>query len=131
VLILQFGLNDSLVIHDDTPGSIVDNLRHMIYAGLDNKSIVVLTTLNPVCGYRKKQNGMIRLTNEGLRQLAAGFEEDFDSFVLADVGAAFAENDPDGGGCALVNTSSYNHPTVEGYNLMAAVIAAAMDPLSW
>jgi lysophospholipase L1-like esterase len=130
VSVLQYGLNDALVIHENTPKAIVDNLRHMIYAGLDNKSIVVLCTLTPTCGYRTLQNEKIQEANEGFRSLVSEFE-DYDSFVLADIGAAFAENDPEGGGCALINTSSYNHPTLEGYALMAAVIAAALEPLAW
>lgn len=130
VSVLQYGLNDALVIHENTPRAIVDNLRHMIYAGLDNKSIVVLCTLTPTCGYRTLQNEMVQEANEGFRSMASEFK-DYDSFVLADIGAAFAESDPEGEGCALINTSSYNHPTVEGYALVAAVIAAALEPLAW
>lgn len=130
VAVLQYGLNDALVIHEDTPGAIAGNLRHMTYAGLDNKSIVVLCTLSPTCGYRTLQNGKVQEANEEIRSMVAELEK-VESFVLADIGKAFAESDPDGGGCALINTSSYNHPTEEGYALMAAVIAAAMEPLAW
>lgn len=130
VSVLQYGLNDALVIHENTPRAIVDNLRHMIYAGLDNKSIVVLCTLTPTCGYRTLQNEMVQEANEGFRSMVTEFE-DYDSFVLADIGAAFAESDPEGEGCALISTSSYNHPTAEGYALIATVIAAALERLTW
>jgi len=130
VVILQYGINDALVIHENTPQSIIDNLRHMIYAGLDNRSIVVLTTLTPACGFRTRQNEMMQAANDGFREMVSEFK-DYDSFVMADIGAAFAENDPDGGGCALISRKSYNHPTEAGYGLMAAVIASSLEPLSW
>lgn len=73
---------------------------------------------------------MVQAANEGFRAMVPEFK-DYNSFVMADIGAAFAENDPDGGGCALISRESYNHPTEAGYRLMAAVIASALEPLSW
>lgn len=130
VVVLQYGVNDSLVVADTTPPGVVENIRQMVYGTLDNKSIVVLTTLTPTCGFRTEQNDMIRQINEGIRELMPTFGED-PAVVLADVGEAFAREDPAGGGCRLISSANYNHPNDTGYRLMASVIAEAMEPLTW
>ena len=130
VVVLQYGINDANVVAETTAPSIVVHLRNMVYGALDNKSIVVLTTLTPSCGYRDEQNGIIQETNRRIRELALEFEKD-PAFVLADVGAAFAEGDPGGGGCRFISPANFNHPNDEGYRLMATVIAETMKPLSW
>lgn len=129
-VVLQYGINDASTISENTAPSIVAHLRNMVYGALDNRSIVVLTTLTPACGYRVEQNEIIQQTNVRIRELALEVEKD-PAFVLADVGAAFAEGDPGGGGCRFISPANYNHPNDEGYRLMATVIAEAMSPLSW
>jgi lysophospholipase L1-like esterase len=130
VVVLQYGVNDASVISENTAPGVVGNLRGMVYAVLDNMSIAVLTTLTPTCGYRVEQNMIIGQINEGIRELAEEFK-DYESFVLADVAAAFNEADPVSGGCRLISSANFNHPNDAGYQLMASVIAEAMTDLSW
>lgn len=129
-VVLQYGINDANVVAETTAPSVVAHLRDMVYGALDNRSIVVLTTLTPACGYREEQNDIIQQTNRRIRELAPEFGKE-PAFVLADVGAAFAEGDPGGGGCRFISPANFNHPNDEGYRLMATVIAEAMRPLSW
>lgn len=130
VVVLQYGVNDASVISENTAPGVVDNLRGMVYAAQDNMSIVVLTTLTPTCGYRVEQNMIIGQINEGIREMALEFEQHPD-FVLADVAAAFSEADPVSGGCRLISSANFNHPNDAGYQLMASVIAEAMEPFTW
>jgi len=126
VVVLQYGVNDAMNDREGTPDAVVGNLRHMVYAAMDRKTIAVLTTLTPTCGFRTRQNETIGRINEGIGRLILEFEG-VDSVVLADVAAAFAE----GGGCSLISGTNQNHPNNAGYRLMARVIADALEPLSW
>ena len=130
VIVLQIGLNDALNVSESGIAGIANNMRHIVGSALANDSVVVLTTLNPVCGSRHGQNEMIQLINESYRQVALEHSTN-EAFVLADVAAAFATNDPATEGCALISSVNYNHPTRVGYDLMAQVIALALEPLSW
>lgn len=130
VVVLQYGVNDALNGGEGTPAAVVGNLRHMINAVQHNRSIAVLTTLTPTCGYREGQNETIGRINEGLREMYAEFEEN-ERVVLADVAEAFVLSDPAGGGCAFISPAHQNHPNAEGYGLMAQIIAETLRPLVW
>ncbi len=130
VVVLQYGVNDALNDREGTPAAVTANLRNMINAALNNKSITVLTTLTPTCGNRTGQNDTIQKINLNLRNLILEYEE-VDSVVFADVAAAFQEADPANGGCDLISPIHQNHPNDSGYRLMASVIARSLERLSW
>lgn len=126
VVIGNSGTNDAL---DNTRAAeSKDNHRGMIKKAVANRTIFVLSTLPPVCGYRATngQNGRVEEINSDLRDLAWEYEDN--SYVIfADVALAFANN----GGCDLIERVDFNHPNDNGNKLMARTITNALASVSW
>ena len=97
VLVLLYGTNDE---HSSLPMSILsrvvqtttNNLRQIANASRANRTLVVLSTLPPVCGSaREFQRNNIIAMNEKIRALGAELRAADDGVFLADAWEAFVQ----------------------------------------
>ncbi len=112
-LIILYGVNDVIMGYSETAA--VNNLRFMVRAAKDNKSVPILATLTPVAfDHAAFASGVQRL-NAAIRQMAA--EEDV---TVADLDDALAWNTmyllPDG-----------LHPNATGNDVMASTFSDSMQ----
>lgn len=105
-LLILYGVNDLIMGYDETAA--LNNLRTMIQAAKDNKTVPIIATLTPVTGgYIGLVSGIERL-NAGIRQIAA---EENVSVVDLDEAMNW---DP-----AYLQTDGL-HPNPAGHDVMAA-----------
>ena len=133
VLIVLFGTNDELLgvprqVTFAFAGTTSGNLRQIVTAARANKTLVVLSTIPPVCG-REGQLSNIVLMNDVIRQLAVEFKDD-DGVFLADAWDAFVKTSPPDG-CALINRDRGNHPNDAGYAVLAQTYYDALGDGRW
>lgn len=104
-LLILFGINDLIMGYGEE--TILVNLRIMIQACIDNKTIPVIATLTPVFkGYRGHSSSVDRV-NSRIRQICSEL-----NVALVDLSEAFDEND------ALMLSDGL-HPNESGHALMA------------
>lgn len=135
VLILLYGTNDEAEglpqsLFSQAASTTSDNLRQIIAAGRANNTIVVLSTLPPVCGHaREAQRANIIAMNEKIRALGAELADEDAGVILADPWTKFLEKAPSDG-CALIGDSG-NHPTDLGYSFLAETYFNALENVAW
>jgi len=136
VLILLYGTNDE---HSSLPKSVFsrvvsttsDNLRQIVYSARANQTIVVLSTLPPVCGpARELQRNNIIAMNVEIRRLGAELRAADDGVYLADAWEAFLSAAPPDG-CSLINPDPGNHPNEAGYAVLARTYYNALGDARW
>jgi len=136
-LILLYGTNDEL---HSLPQAIYareviiptsENLRRIIEACRENRTLVVLSTIPPVCGPgRTRQRANIASMNEKIRQIGVELSSDDFGVMLADPWDAFmAYAPPDG--CALINLEHGNHPNDAGYAVLAEIYHNQLRNVAW
>lgn len=106
-------------------------LRRIALTARANGTLVVLSTIPPVCGEgRANQRQNIVLMNEKIRSLAAELGARDFGVRFADAWNAFLSR---GGsdGCSLIEMSHGNHPNDRGYALLAEVYYDALRDLTW
>jgi len=136
VLILLYGTNDE---HASLPMSVLsrvmsttsENLRQIVNAARANQTIVVLSTIPPVCTpEREFQRNNIIAMNEEIRRLGAELRASDDGVFLADAWEAFISvGSPDG--CSLINMDHGNHPNEAGYAVLARTYYNALADARW
>lgn len=136
VMILLYGMNDQ---HDGLPQSVFraalattsDNLRYMIDAARARKTIVVVSTIPPVCGpSRQFQRVNIESMNKRIQAIAASYQAQDDGVLFADVWEAFLSVAPPDG-CSLINPDPGNHPNDAGYSVLARTYYEALQEVEW
>lgn len=137
VLVLLYGTNDELknlpraAFEREVILPTTEYLRQIAVTARANKTIVVMSTLPPVCGIaRVRQRENIELLNEKIRTLAAELGSRDWGVRFADAWDAFIERGaPDG--CSLISMTSGNHPNDAGYAVLARIYHDALDGLTW
>jgi len=104
-LLILFGVND--LIMDRGEDEVIDNLRYICQAAINNKTIPVIATLTPVDGPHHIWASGVDRVNANIRLMAASM-----NVALVDLDVAF-NWDP------LYLQEDGLHPNVLGYNLMA------------
>ena len=136
VLILLFGTNDEF---NGVPrreffsftGTTSGNLRQIVTAARANKTLVVLSTIPPVCTEsREFQRTNIALENELIVALAADLQAQDNGVFLADAWDAFLTTSPPDG-CGLINLDRGNHPNDAGYAVLAQTYYDALRDAKW
>jgi len=136
-LILLYGTNDELhslpqaVYEREVVVPTSENLRRIIEACRENRTLVVLSTIPPVCGpARTRQRANIASMNEKIRQIGVELSTRDFGVALADPWDAFlAYAPPDG--CALINLEHGNHPNDAGYAVLADTYYDRLSTLAW
>ncbi len=135
VLLLLYGSSDASITALqpplDPPGGAVDrNLRTMIEAARAGRTLVVVSTLPPVCGEgRLYQRERTSAANEKIRSLARELGASDLGVVLVDAWADFLRAAPPDG-CGLIGPSG-NLPTDDGHAALAATFAGGLQYLAW
>ncbi len=133
-LIVLYGTNDEL---KGVPrqqffaftGTTSGNLRQIVSTARGNKTLVVLSTIPPVCGEgRQTQRANIVLENDKIHELAVEFKHDNGVF-FADAWDAFLQTSPPDG-CGLIGERG-NHPNDAGYAVLAQTYYDALDNARW
>jgi lysophospholipase L1-like esterase len=133
VLILLYGTNDE---HASLPraariATTSENLRTIIAAARANRTIVVLSTLPPVClESRDFQEANIVEMNARIRVIGAELHAGDPGVLLADPWLAFMLQAPPDG-CGLINLDSGNHPNEQGYGVLARTYFDALSSVRW
>jgi lysophospholipase L1-like esterase len=129
VLILLYGTNDE--VSEVPMGTTIDNLRQIVNASRANQTIVVLSTIPPVCGpEREFQRVNIIALNEEIRSLGKELRAADDNVFFADAWDAFISAAPPDG-CSLINPVPGNHPNEEGYGVLARTYYKALGDARW
>lgn len=135
VLILLYGTNDEFaslprLMRSVPPETTSGNLRQIIAAARANQTLVVLSTLTPVCGRRVWQRNNIVEMNKLIREMAVELQATDNGVFFADAWDAFLNyGQPDG--CSLINMESGNHPNEAGYALLAEIYYNALGDARW
>ena len=131
VAIQNIGTNDGLT--DSRAENTVNNLRQMVGMAKANQTIIVLSTLPPVCGYRIESGQAERIDriNSDIRDLAKQYRGD-DYVAFADIAQAIAN----GGGCNLIRSIEVagrvmNHLDEDGEKAYARKMAETIAALNW
>ncbi|HEY5998241.1 MAG TPA: SGNH/GDSL hydrolase family protein [bacterium] len=134
VLVLLYGTNDE---HAGLPMSATriattsENLRAIIATARGNRTIVVLSTLPPVCSQsRAYQETNIVLMNEKIRAIGEELQPNDAGVILADAWKTFTTQSPPDG-CGLINPDHGNHPNEAGYTALARTYYDALAGLRW
>lgn len=136
VLILLLGTNDEL---EGVPrqqlfnftGTTSGNLRQIITTARANKTLVVLSTIPPVCTEsRQGQRANIVLMNEMIQALAVELQAQDNGIFLANAWDAFLTTSPPDG-CGLINPDRGNHPNDGGYAVLAQIYYDALIDARW
>ena len=109
---ILYGANDAIC--DGTPAGVKRNLRSIIAACKNNKSIPILATTPPMIKGHKLYNGAARAVNEAIRELAS--EE---GVALVDLYKAFGSGEE-----YLVSDGL--HPNAAGAELIAKCFLGAL-----
>jgi lysophospholipase L1-like esterase len=136
-LVLLYGTNDELrnlpqaIYLREVVATTSENLRRIIDACRANRTLVVLSTIPPVCGpARARQRANIASMNEKIRQIGRELSALDLGVMLADPWNAFlAKAPPDG--CALISPERGNHPNDAGYALLADVYYEQLRNVAW
>lgn len=136
VLILLYGTNDeftslpkhALEIEEDTTSA---NLIRIITAARANKTLVVVSTIPPVClDSREFQRNNISEMNDKIREFVAELQESDNGIFLADAWNAFLDDAPPDG-CDLINMDRGNHPNEAGYATLARTYYDSLFYVAW
>lgn len=141
VIIILYGTNDeyygipkAMYVRDPRQKYITrGNLAFMIDAARQNGTIVLVSTLPPVCSgirNRERQERNIMALNEEIKNMVKSFRWNDRGVILADIHSVFLKVDPEGRGCSLIGPSG-NHPTDEGYSLMADTYYDILKDVNW
>jgi lysophospholipase L1-like esterase len=136
VLILMLGTNDEFLGLPRQQflafvGTTSGNLREIARAARSSKTLVVLSTLPPVCTEsRQAQRGNIVLGTEKIRALAAELQAQDDGVFLADAWDAFLTTSPPDG-CGLIDLERGNHPNDAGYAVLAQLYYTTLGDSRW
>lgn len=109
-LLILYGAND--VIRSYGTQGIVDNLRSMIQAAKNNKTVPAIATLTPMTGSHSLWNGSVQNLNTWIRMLAS--QEDAELVDLEKEfgdGSGFMQSDglhPNDSGCQLIALAFYD-----------------------
>jgi lysophospholipase L1-like esterase len=115
---------------DSGAPSIVDNIRTIIEAARANRTLVVVSTLPPVCGGgRAHQRQRTANLNEQIRGLARGMGGHDLGIVLVDAWGDFLRAAPPDG-CGLLDASG-TFPTGAGYAALAGTFYGGLRYLAW
>jgi lysophospholipase L1-like esterase len=134
-MVLLYGTNDE---HSQFPQQLAydipttsENLRAIIAAARANNTVVVLSTIPPVCTQaREFQRNNIVTMNEKIRAIGAELGAADNGVLLADAWEAFiAAAPPDG--CALINLDHGNHPNEQGYTVLGQTYHDALRGVWW
>lgn len=135
-MVLLYGTNDE---HTGLPQHVLanyeatttQNLRSIITAARANNTVVVLSTIPPVCTQaRLFQRNNIMSMNEKIRALGAELSARDEGVLLADAWEVFLTAAPPDG-CALINLDPGNHPNEQGYTVLAETYHQAMLGVRW
>jgi lysophospholipase L1-like esterase len=105
-LLILFGVNDLIMGYGEDEA--IANLRLIVQAAINNKTIPVIATLTPVSGEHHMVASGVERLNVMIRQMASEM-----NVALVDLDAAFNWN-------ANYLQSDGLHPNALGYELMAA-----------
>jgi lysophospholipase L1-like esterase len=136
VLILLLGTNDEFEgvqrrQYFAFSGTTSGNLRQIVTAARANRTLVVLSTIPPVCTEsRAAQRANIALMNDRILELAAELQAQDDGVFLADAWGAFLTTSPPDG-CGLINLARGNHPNDAGYAVLAQTYFDALRDIRW
>ena len=136
VMITLLGTNDELLGMPRKQfaafaGTTSGNLREIVLAARANKTLVVLSTIPPVCTEsRQAQRNNIALENEKIVALAAELQAQDNGVFLADAWGAFLKASPPDG-CGLINMERGNHPNDAGYAVLAQTYYDALGDARW
>jgi len=112
-LLIFYGAND--IIHGNSAGYTIENLRAMIQAARANKTIPILATLTPTFGSHRFINSSARERSQDIRNLATA-----ENCLVADVWDLFGENS------AYILEDGL-HPNPSGHALIAQAFFEAMQ----
>ncbi len=136
-LVLLYGTNDELrglpqaVFEREVVTPTSENLRRIIDACRANRTLVVLSTIPPVCGpARTRQRANIVTMNEKIRQIGRELGASDLGVMLADPWTAFLSLAPPDG-CALISTNNNNHPNDAGYAVLADLYHEQLRTAAW
>lgn len=134
-LLLLYGSSDPAIVDlqpplDAQPRAVADNLRVIIGAARANRTLVVVSTLPPVCGTgRVHERERTAAVNATIRGLALELGSSDLGVVLVDAWGDFTTNaSPDG--CGLLGASG-NLPTDAGYAVLAETFHGGLKNLAW
>jgi acyl-CoA thioesterase-1 len=136
VLVLLLGSNDELTGEPQHAffgfaGTTSGNLRQIVTAARANNTLVVLSTIPPVCTEgRRAQRENIALMNEKILALAAELQAQDNGIFLADAWDAFLTTGPPDG-CGLINLDRGNHPNDAGYAVLAQTYYDSLRDARW
>lgn len=134
-LLLLYGASDESLTALQPPlvppgGTLTENLRSMIEAARAADTLVVISTLPPVCGegrlYRRERTSA---ANESIRSLAREAGAGDLGVVLVDAWADFLREAPPDG-CGLLGPAG-NLPTDAGHAVLARSFAGGLQYLAW
>lgn len=134
-LLLLSGENDEAVLLDSGNAAskrqdTIAALRAIIGAARANHTLVVVSTLPPVCGLaRAARRDRSALLNDQIRALAYELSSQDLGVLMVDAWRDFlAAAPPDG--CALIGESG-ERPNTDGYRVLAGSWAAALKHVAW
>jgi len=104
-LLILFGVNDLIMGYGEELAAV--NIRIMVQACKDNKTIPVIATLTPVFGSYARLSGGVGRLNDKIRQIASDL-----NVALVDLNSAFGDN-------PIYMQSDGLHPNETGQALMA------------